>query len=101
MAHYQQKHSVEPDRSFNHVRNIISKRLSRTFINIIVEILHFLFAEFLVTLQVKIGARMNAFYFFETNRKLKFNIAGCISVMRQFDMVMKPIFFFRNSKSKM
>src|SRR5678816_2244876 len=43
---------------------------------------------------------MNAFHFLKTNRKIIFYVAGCISIMCKFNMIVKTIFFPRNAKAQ-
>ena len=44
--------------------------------------------------QVEIGATMNTFHLFETEREIKVNIYGCIGVVGEFHMVMVAVAIF-------
>src|SRR5687767_6524563 len=43
---------------------------------------------------------MNTFHFLETNWEIIFDIACSISIMRQFHMIMKPVFLFWNAQAE-
>src|SRR5690606_19756888 len=44
---------------------------------------------------------MDALHFLESYRELEFDIAGSLCVMRQFKMIVIPVFLFGNSETKM
>ena len=50
--------------------------------------------------QVEISTGMNSFHFPETKGEMKFNIAGCISIVGQFIMIVETVFFISHSKSR-
>src|SRR5450759_6727 len=51
--------------------------------------------------QVIVGSRMNTFNLFKTERKFKFNIGGCISIMGKFGMIVKTVILTSETKCLM
>ena len=63
--------------------------------------MYFLPGELLVTFQVKVRAGMDSFHLFKAEWETEFNVRGCICVMRQFLVIVEPVFLRSESQRLM
>ena len=79
IAEGQQEQAICTDGGFDHVGDVI-------LVDLRIKVLLLLFRKLLVRLEVKVGAGVNAFYFFEAKRKFVFDVHGCVGVVGQLFM---------------
>src|SRR5690606_40637459 len=86
VTQYRKEKSIQADGSFNYIGHVI-------LINLRIEILDFFARILLVLTEVKVGTRVDTFYFFEPKWKFVFDINCCIGIMSELHVIVEVVFF--------